>query len=205
MNEEQLDFINHHKIDILKCLDVKGSILTKDLKLYMKIYDFYFAYNCSPCKRDHTIKNRLGQCIFCNTQAIAIHLREHGKGNLYIAASRWGKWIKIGCTTNYEKREKYLNEYKGYGFKADWKILAVAKVDEMGVREREVHYKLEKYREYGIQYYRGKELKRSNELFRCNYEKAYEVMQEFCKANKFHFKVIDMKFDKYNFRKLIRP
>lgn len=203
MNQIELDFINH-KLDAEKSIDANGCELSKKMMLQMQVYDYYYAYNCYPCKNNHTIRNRKGQCILCDTKSIAFRLREHGKGNLYIAASRWGKWIKVGCTTNFEKREKYLNEYKGYGFKADWKILAVSKVDEMGVREREIQKTLEKYREYGIQYYRGKELKRSNELFRCSYEKAFEEMQKLCWENKFHFKVIDSKFDKYKFRNLIK-
>lgn len=204
MTEIERELIHHHKLDIEKCFDAQGRNIDKERKLYMQRNDFHFAYNCYPCNENHTLKNKENSCIICKPMLISIHKREHGKGYLYIAASRWGKWIKIGCTTNYEKREKYLNEYKGYGFKADWKILAVAKVDEMGVRERQVQNELKKYREFGIQYYRAKELKKTNELFRCSYEKAYEAMENLCKENKFHFKVLNIKFHDYKFRNLLK-
>lgn len=206
MTEAELEFFEYHKIDLLRVFNAQGSRLTKSLKIKMKYKDFYFAYNTYPCSKNqnHTIKLKTGHCAFCHLKGINILKREHGKGFVYIATSRWGQWIKIGCTTNFEKRQKSLNENKGYGFRADWVILAVARVDEMGVREREIQNFLIIYREYGIQYYRGKELVISNELFRCSYEKAYNVLEKFCKESKLHLKVINIKFHHYNFRNLIK-
>lgn len=206
MNKIESKFFEHHKIDILRVYNAEGSKMTKSLKTLMNYKDFHLAYNTYPCSKNnnHTIKLKTGHCAFCNPKGINILKREHGKGFVYIAASRWGKWIKIGCTTNFEKRQKSLNENKGYGFRADWVILAVARVDEMGVNDREVQHFLNKYREYGIQYYRGRELVRSNELFRCSYEKAYDVLKKFCKENKLHLKVINIKFHHYNFSNLIK-
>ncbi|MBF8457448.1 GIY-YIG nuclease family protein [Kaistella sp. G5-32] len=206
MNKTELEFFEHHKIDLLRVYNAEGLKMTKSLKILMNYKDFHLAYNTYPCSKNdnHTIKLKTGHCAFCNPKGISILKREHGKGFIYIAASRWGKWIKIGCTINYERRQKSLNENKGYGFRADWIILAVVRVDEMGVKEREIQNFLNKYREYGIQYYRGRDLVRSNELFRCSYKKAHDVLKKFCTESNLHLKVLNIKFHHYNFRNLIK-
>lgn len=204
MTEFEEEFFKRNKIDNEKCVDVKGNRMNWYVKYWMQRNNKLFAFNAFPCKNGHTIKNSKGQCIVCNSAKISYQMREHESGYLYIAGTKWGKRIKIGCTTNYEKREKYLNENKGYGFFADWKILAVAKVDEMGFRERQIQEKLEKYREFGLQYYRGNELKKSNEAFRCNYETTLKLLRDFCAENKFHLKIFESDTSKYNFKNLIK-
>ncbi|WP_027377942.1 GIY-YIG nuclease family protein [Kaistella palustris] len=204
MNEIEKEFFTIHKIDFENCIDVQKMRLTVGVKAIMKYHKKKFAYNTFPCKRGHTIKNSVGQCVMCNSSAISYHSRERNSGYLYIAGSKWGERIKIGATTNYEKREKYLNENKGYGMHADWKILAVIKVDEMGFRERQIHNLLEKYREYGIQYYRGNEIKTSNEAFRCNYEKSLNLLKKFCLDHKFDLKIFEREVTKYDFANLIK-
>lgn len=206
MNKIEEEFFIRHKIDFEICIDLQGNKMTKYAKLWMEVNNKKFAYNTFPCNKNlnHTIKNNKGQCIMCDSAKIGFQMREHKTGYIYIAGTKWGKKIKIGSTSNYEKREKYLNENKGCGFHADWKILAIAKVDEMGFRERQVQDDLEKYREYGLQYYRGKELKKSNESFRCNYKTALEILRKLCEINRFHLKVFETDYDKYDFFNLVK-
>ncbi|GEN71397.1 GIY-YIG nuclease family protein [Chryseobacterium lathyri] len=206
MNEIEIEFLTRNKIDFDICANVNGSRMTKYAKLWMENNNKKFAYNAFPCNKNssHTIKNSKGQCVMCNSARISFQMREHEEGYIYIAGTLWGRKIKIGATTNYEKREKYLNENKGYGFHADWKILAAIKVDEMGLRERQIQIKLEKYREYGLNYYQGKELKKSNEAFRCNYEKAIDIFHELSREHKFHLKIFETNLSKYDFLNLVK-
>lgn len=204
MNEEEIEFFARHKIDYEICIDAQKNHLNIYLKLFMKTQQKKFTYNTFPCRNGHTIKNSQGQCVLCNSSAISFHLRERESGFIYIAGSKWGKKIKIGATTNHEKREKSLNENKGYGMHTYWKILAVIKVDEMGFRERQIHNLLEKYREYGIQYYRGNDIKTSNEAFRCNYEKSLNLLKKFSLEHKFQLKIFEREVTKYDFPNLIK-
>src|SRR5690606_35386079 len=102
MTEFEREFIDLHKLDMEKGFDAQGLKISKQRKLLMQIKDYHYAYNCPPCKENHTIQNKYGQCIVCSPIKIAIYKREHGTGYLYIAASCWGNWIKVGCTTNFE-------------------------------------------------------------------------------------------------------
>lgn len=74
----------------------------------------------------------------------------------------------------------------------------------MGLRERQIQDELEKYREYNLQYYKGKELKKSNESFRCNYKNALASFDKLCKINGFNLKIFETNLDKYNFLNLVK-
>ena len=207
MNELELSFFNEKAIDLYKCFNADGRKVDAKLRLIMKINDCTFAYNTSSCKNNpkHTIQNTSGRCVICRSDYIAYSERENKIGYVYIAGSKWGQRIKIGASEKYEERQKSLNENKGYASLADWKILAAIKVNRMGFCERNIQNTFNRYRDTKIQYYKGKDLKRSNETFRCNYEKVLEYLRLYSKENRFILKVFERDVTKYNFRNLIKP
>lgn len=64
MTEAELEFFEHHKINLLRVFNAQESRLTKSLKIKMNYKDFYFAYKTYPCSKNpnHTIKLKTGHC-----------------------------------------------------------------------------------------------------------------------------------------------
>lgn len=204
MNEIELEFINDKKLDLNHFFDAKGNKLTEALKNEMREQNKIFAFNTAPCTKnnEHTLKSRNGHCIICNTSNIHYTLLNFNEGFVYIAGSISKKKIKIGATNNIEKREKYLNENKGYGNINDWKILYYVKSPYMGKNESAIKSKLRNYNEPPIDYVKDKEAKTATELYRCSYKKVYDSFIEHF-GNKINFsKQIEKDFDKYKFPNL---
>lgn len=204
MNELELEFINEKKLEINHFFDAGGNPLTESIKDRMRSENKVFAFNTSPCTKNksHTLKSRSGHCIICDTSNIHYTLLNFNEGFVYIAGSLLKKKIKIGATNNIEKREKYLNENKGYGNINDWKILYYVKTPLMGKNEFAIQNRLQRYNEPPIDYIKDKESKTATELFRCSYRKVYDSFNEHFE-NQINFsKQIEKDFDKYKFPNL---
>ena len=207
MNDIEKAFFSKYNINTQICYNANGEKVNPTIRIIMKRYDCIFAYNTSICKKDnsHTIQNTSGQCVICRTILLTIALQENKSGYVYIAASKFGKRIKIGTSSKNEGRDKSLNENKGYANLADWKILAIIKVDKMRKREREIQNYFKYYQEKNLQYFKGTELKLARECFRCNYEKVLDYIRIYSKQNKFILKVFERDVTKYNFPNLVEP
>lgn len=205
MNDFETEFIAKHKLNPDYFFDAGGNQLFQELKNQMKANDKLFAFNTAPCTNGgHTLKSRQGHCIVCDTSDIAFYLRHYQEGFVYIAGSLSKKRIKIGATNNIEKREKYLNENKGYGNVNDWQILYYVKTLKMPHHEFALQNLLSKYNEPPINYMLGKELKTATEIYRCCYKKAYDTFLEYFSDNLKISKMLVSDFEKFKFPNLPR-
>lgn len=202
MNDFEFDFITEQKLNFNYFFDAKGLPLTQSLKDEMKLNDKIFAFNTAQCDNGHTLKSRSGHCIVCDTKNIHFTLLNYKEGYIYIAGSLSSKKIKIGATSNIEKREKYLNENKGYGNINDWKILYHVFTPKMGKHEIIIHNRLIKYNEAPIKYFRNNEFILAKEIYRCSYEKAYNIIKLHFKEFKVNYKRIEHNLEKYQFPNL---
>ena len=202
MTEEVLEFIAEYKLNPQHFFNANGQTLTDEIKDQMRSEEKIFAFNTSTCGNGHNIKSRSGHCIVCEPKNIHFTLINFNEGFVYIAASTKGKVIKIGATSNIEKREKYLNEKKGYGNFNDWKILHYVKCPKMGYNEGNIQKILDRFRERDIPYYIGNELKYSNEMFRISYQKAFTTFTEYFTDTKYQSKQLEQDLSKYKFMNL---
>lgn len=203
MEKVILDFFEYHKIDLKDVFDAKGLSVT-DVKEEMKKHDFLFAYNTTPCQFGHKLRDRHSHCIVCKTSSISFMKRSRQTGYLYIAGSIIKSFIKIGMTTEtIEKRILKLNSRK-VGNTNDWVILKSIKCDKVNIIEFDIHKELEKYKVEGEIYGDGIE---SSEIFRCKYEKANEVIENYFSKNnieKKEQKTFIQNTEKYNnFRNIV--
>ena len=180
MNKELLEFIEYHKIDKNDIIDANGQSIS-DIKDEMKRNDILFAYNTTPCsKAGHTIRDRQSHCIVYNTINIAFMKRTKETGYVYIAGSIAKKFIKIGMTTeDPEKRIKKLNSRK-VGNTNDWIVIKAIKCDYANKVENGIHQQLLRYKVDGDFYSEGIE---SSEIYRCKYDKANEILENYFKNN----------------------
>lgn len=206
MTKEEKLFFDKHNVPIYLTIDAKGKPVNAELKNYMKSNGYYFAYNSSKCQKEgHTLRDRYSHCIVCHTSSISFGLRNSVFGYVYIAGSICGEFVKIGFTKEKVNREESLNRTKYGGFN-DWKILFSASCQNAGLIEQKTKSSLNRYHAKNIEYKNGKKLE-ADELFRCSYKNALDIVKSVLKVEKIEFEIGYEFKDSggaYNFRNLIK-
>ncbi len=199
-------FFEKHDIADFLTLDLHGKVTTNAVKEYMKENNIYFAYNTTPCKNGHTIKDRHSHCIVCKTSVISFALRNSQYGFVYIAGSECGEVIKIGISKFKSFREFSLNRTSYAGFN-DWKVLYSFSCNEAGKVEDYIHKELSIYHSDLFEYKHDGKKHKASEVFKCSYEKAYLIVQDIILKYKIETNLVKKFNDHtgiYNFRNLIR-
>lgn len=203
MNNEQRSFFRKHKIPKELTYNANGLPID-DIKDKMELEGKAFAYNTTPCEGEgHTIIERSGHCVQCNTKYIALMIKSISYGCVYIAGSVNGALIKIGYTRSKEMKSKSLD---GYGDCDDWEILYSFYCIESVKMEDAIQTELKRY-SLTEQYNRDGHLQKAKELFKCGYPKAKEATQKVQQELNIHaIKVSEATslLHKYNFRNLVK-
>lgn len=206
MTDEEKIFLEKHNIPQFLTIDALGKNPNEEFRKFMKGNNFYFAFNTAKCQKGgHTIKDRYHHCIVCMTSCISFALRNSVFGFVYIAGSECGEFVKIGFTKEKVNREESLNRTKYGGFN-DWKILFSVSCQNAGLIEQQTKSSLNRYQAKNIEYKNGKKLE-ADELFRCSYPNALEIVKGVLNAEKIEFEIgYEFKDNKgvYNFRNLIK-
>ncbi len=114
------------------------------------------------------------ECEPNGPRCIAEIRRHHGLGDVYIAGSLSTSLIKVGSTTNADKRVPVLNAL-AYGGASDWKKLHVVRsIANSGRVEFQIHSRLEKYRVREVSYLKEGREQLCYELFSCSLNLAFE-------------------------------
>jgi hypothetical protein len=103
-------------------------------------------------------------------------------GDVYIAGSRKGKFLKIGCTSSYKKRDESLNRTK-YANEGDWEILYSFKTKEAGHFENLIHKSLKNYVFKDAIYEHGGKIVVADELFKCSFDMALLTIYDLIEKN----------------------
>jgi hypothetical protein len=169
----------------------------------MKSENKLFAFNTTPCNTSgHSIRDRHGHCIVCNTANIAFSIRKKQIAHIYIACSLIREITKVGMSTeNIETRLSKLNSRK-IGNTNDWQMISSVKCSQANNIELKVHSLLGKYQVKGEMYGSSE----AKELFRCSYQKAKEILDSVLESN--NIKLLESNNyihnkEKYQFRNLI--
>jgi hypothetical protein len=207
LTKTQESFIKKHKIPADLLFDAQGEGMTEELKERMSETNTVFAYNTVGCTKDdnHNFKTIGGHCPQCETGKIALLLREHEAGFIYIAGSRKGTLIKVGSTSNIIDRIKSLNmpktRYAGFD---DWVLLYDARTATQGRSERKIQQKLSENKVNYLVEKSGKATD-SGELYRCSYNKAKDAITALETEESFEFTQVHEKRDlipDYQFKNL---
>ncbi|MEB2786514.1 GIY-YIG nuclease family protein [Algoriphagus persicinus] len=173
LTEEQILFLQYHGISLDLLFDVSG-MTNSEFKIKMGRLGKKVAFNARPCLSiGHTLKDRYGHCIQCDTKHVSFIKR--AKGYTYLACSMRGKLVKIGYTENVSSREESLIR-TSYGGEKDWKILYSFFSEKAAKIEREAHKELSKFqifREYshdGYYHY-------ASEMFTCKTSFAKNILE----------------------------
>ena len=202
MEKYVLEFIEKLKLNKDDFFDAKGLSINY---VYdeMKRLDKLFAYNTTPCQNaGHIIRDRHNHCIVCNTASITFMKRSRESGSIYIAGSIKRQITKVGMTTEkIENRVSKLNSRK-VGNTNDWVVLKTFECIKVNFIELKIHKELEKYQISGDMYGDTE----SNELFRCSFEKANEIVKKiFNDENHEIIKETNLFYnkEKYSFKNLV--
>jgi hypothetical protein len=170
LTSEQLSFFARHKIPLSQVFDARGMGRSHYQEL-MKNQEKYFAFGTEPCKNgSHTLRSRSGHCVECDTARITFMMRAVKQADVYIAASRSKKFIKIGSSTELARRIDYLSK-ESYGGADDWICVAKVHCAKAGSVEFEAQKKLREFRT-GATYHHSGRLTDAYEIFSCDYRFA---------------------------------
>ena len=176
LNAQQLAFLESQGIPLDYVLDGAGMRRSAYVAK-MEAEGKYFAFGVKPCaKGGHSIRNRNGDCIECNTAYIAYARRFWETSNVYIAGSLDAQLIKVGLSNDCDKRVRQLNGM-AYGGVVDWRLLGNINTEEAGRIEFHIHERLKsKLKE--VQYLKQGRLQSSSECFSCSYCEAKNYLLE---------------------------
>jgi hypothetical protein len=133
MTDEQRLFLMQHKISPLAVFDATG-MKRSEYQEAMRAEGKLFAMGVSPCnKMKHTLRDRSGHCIQCDTSNIAYIKRHYQHGWVYVSASRILKMLKVGFSEDPKSRERTINGFE-YGGANDWTLIAQIKCKDAGLQ-----------------------------------------------------------------------
>ncbi|WP_340106920.1 GIY-YIG nuclease family protein [Rhodohalobacter sp. 8-1] len=181
--------MKEHNIPLEKVLNAKG-LKKREYRSKMKELKKSIAFNVTPCqKKGHTLRNRSGHCVQCNTAYIAYQKRNDSKGIVYIAESIGGGIIKVGYSKSFETRSESLNrtEYAGY---SDWVIKFAIESKNAGRIEHKINSSLKKYAQ-SVRYNHDNHLQESTEIFKCAYHIAKKELIRTCETDKLKYKIVN--------------
>ena len=144
----------------------------------MKDLGMTIAIGLNPCtaRERHTLKDKYGHCVQCETNNFAFQKRYNELGFIYVASSESIGLVKIGTAKDTAKREYSLNNV-GYGGCNDWKIQFTQQYEKMGRIEFDVHQSLKTY-SVSKEYWRQGNPVECSELFNCSVELAIKTIED---------------------------
>lgn len=206
--KSQLAFLEKHKISEDLLLNAEGSGITEEVSQKMKDGEKILAYNTSECpaNKNHPFKTFEGNCPQCSSANLQSALKEYESGYVYIIGSVKAGLVKIGSTTEIVKRVKSLNSAASkFANCDDWEMLYYAKTSKIGMVVREIQGKLANYLDTR-QYTKIEKSPKTNELFRCSFNRAKQAFTEVHEEQMIEFTQKVEKSgitDYYQFRNLI--
>jgi hypothetical protein len=173
----QICFLIHHKTPLSQVFDATG-MKKEEYKEIMKELGMTIAIGLNPCKsrEGHTLKDKYGHCVQCETNNFAFQKRFNESGFIYVARSESLGLIKIGTAKDTAQREYSLNNF-GYGGSSDWKIMFTKQCNKYGRTEFEAHQALMPHNVHRS-YWKQGNLVNCNELFDCEVELAIKTIKD---------------------------
>lgn len=170
LTTDQLAFLTRHKIPMGKVFDATG-MSKGEYQEAMRREEKLFAFGVTPCGQGgHTLRSRSGNCIQCETANITFMIRSVKAATVYVGASRSKQLIKVGSSTDVDRRFGALN-FDAYGGANDWICVAHARCEKAGAAEFIAHHKLRAFLAPATYVSAGR-VHETYELFTCGYQSA---------------------------------
>ncbi len=175
ITDQEYAFLVSQKILLSQVFDARGRGPTK-------FYDEAKAAGqnfglANPCtKGNHRIFTRKGHCIQCDTSKIRFSTGFSASGFVYIASTKKGQLLKVGCTSDPENRAITLNTEGGYAGFDDWTLIAYAKTKNMGQVEFDIVKPIEDM-VVALEYVRAGKVQTTREALRGSLRKVWPAYQ----------------------------
>lgn len=179
------EWLNKHNIPISKVMDASEYSGKSTYGPVMKQNGFLLATGVTPCKTaSHRLRTRHGHCVMCDPTKLRYQQRYSEEAIIYVARSSSDKrFVKIGITTNIERRKQTLNTNGGYAGLLGWKINFQEKVSNAGDIENLVKKKLSGF-STTQEYMKNGRLQTATEIFQAQLELVIDQVKEIITSNK---------------------
>ena len=181
LSKSELDFLKQHKLELNDFLDANSSTLSNWKELGKRAGKRFAIRDSCTKNLGHLFVTSSGHCIQCDVSRIAFRIRDTAPGYVYIAISVTKKIVKVGTSTDVERRRKQAR-LEGYGGASDWQELHFVEVSEAGRLERETHKMLAKYAVSG-RYKNDGKMQVAREIFNCSFSQAQSALIEATRKN----------------------
>ena len=170
LRPDQQAFLTANRIPLSAVFDASG-LSKSQYSPIMKSMEKWVAIGVTPCNKfGHQMRTRAGHCMQCNELAHVFLQRHINPGEVYIAGSNKGAFIKIGTAKSSLNRINSLNSI-GYGGVDDWKLILVMQVKDAGLIEFVAQKSISEFA-YPTSYLRDGKKVECVETFRCKYSRA---------------------------------
>ena len=171
----QRRFLEHHQIPLVRVFDATGMRRT-DYQLQMSALGKLVAIGVTPCSRaGHMMRTVAGHCAECNPAGFAFLLRYDSPGEVYVAKTGQGQFVKVGSAINALARMRSLNNYR-YGGVEDWRIEFCEASSTAGRIEFAAHQILSKLAVAGTYFKEGRDIE-CREIFICSVAVAVQAVR----------------------------
>lgn len=174
LSNEQLLFLVRTGVPLERVFNAKGM----GPGMYgakMKEQDKWVAFNVSPCRKaGHTLRDRKGHCVQCDSANISYVRRHDESGTVYVAFSTRTGLVKVGTATRSDRVDQ-LNSYR-YGGASDWRKIHAINCERAGKVESLAHSALDQFRAKG-EYFKDGGWIACDELFKCDISVAIKAVE----------------------------
>ena len=177
LSSKQKKLLSSYGYDQNDVFDATG-MRAKDWKSKLTEFDKKFAIGVTACeKAGHSMRNRSGNCVECSPAILKFMSTYKTDGDVYVAWSRKGKIVKIGCAKDANLRVESLKD-TCYGSQNDWKLELIYECTESGQVEKMTHNLLKEYKLSGISYFHNGRQQNCFELFNCSLLQAKTALNK---------------------------
>lgn len=147
LSKDQLAFIKQQNFSPANFFDVSGGMSKEERKLIMGELELYFYFGGAVCKKGgHSLREKDGHCIQCDTSQIAYQLRNRASGSVYLLYSSRKRLVKVGFTIRNPVDRASALRAEGYGGADDWEVRKEVYLEQNGGKaEFEIHSLLGAY------------------------------------------------------------
>lgn len=176
IRKDEKAFLERHEIPEECVADMRHRADWASCAEFMHPIDCYVAWGFRECVFGHRLTTAKGKCLQCNTTSIGFMKGYWTEGYVYLLASQSEKIVKVGWSSDIEKRFRELRSER-VGSISDWQVTRTHLCGRPAVLEKALHDRLTGHRELR-QYMRHKRAREARELFSCSKRTALRAWNE---------------------------
>jgi hypothetical protein len=174
-NDEKA-FLERHGIPEQCVADMRHRADWASCAEFMHPIDCYVAWGFRQCDLGHRLTTARGKCLQCNPASIGFMKGYWTEGYVYLLASQSEEIVKVGWSSDIEKRFRELLSER-VGSVSDWQVIRTFLCGQPAALEKALHDRLVNHREVR-QYMRHRISREARELFSCSKRTALRAWNE---------------------------